>query len=115
MNESDLLLLLDEVRHLRKLVELLAEPAIAQRDSRLRDELKRVTGTSAKNQQSVLLMDGTRAQKDIVAKTGIHKGQLSTMVSKLEETGLITNKNKHPKLTITIPTSFFDANAKPKR
>jgi hypothetical protein len=48
-------LILDEVRHMRKLLELLAEPAIAKRDAKLRDELRRIVGASLKKQQAVFL------------------------------------------------------------
>src|SRR5664279_3341024 len=74
-------ILLEEIRQIRKLLELLAEPAIAQRDARLREELRTIVGTSSKRQQSVLLMDGTRTQTQIVKETSMTKGNLSTMVS----------------------------------
>lgn len=104
--------LLAEVRQMRKLLELLAEPAIAQRDAKLRDELRRIVGSSQKKQQSVLLMDGSRTQAQIVAQTSVHQGDLSVMVGKLESAGLLVDGKKQPKLAISIPSSFFDANAK---
>lgn len=100
--------LLVEIREIRKLIELMAEPAIAQRDARLRDELRKIA-TSAKRQKAVFLMDGSRAQKDIITATSIHKGDLSTIVTKLEEAGLLTGDKKLPKLAISIPQTFFDA------
>ena len=102
-------LLLEEVRQIRKLVELLAEPAIAQRDAKLRQELRRIVGNSARKQQAVFLMNGSSTQAEIVTQTSVHKGDLSTMVGKLEGAGLLADGRKRPKLAINIPPSFFDA------
>ncbi len=99
---------------MRKLLELLAEPAIAQRDAKLRDELRKIVGSSSKKQQSVLLMDGSRTQAQIVAQTAVHQGDLSTMLGKMENTGLLADGKKQPKLAISIPANFFDANAETK-
>ena len=111
MTSEHVLILLEEVHKIRSLLELLAEPAIAQRDAKLRRELRSIVGSSAKKQQSVLLMDGSRTQKEIIAHTSVHKGDLSTMVGKLESAGLLAEGKKHPKLAISIPSNFFDANA----
>lgn len=114
MNDEHGELLLAEARQIRKLLELLAEPAIAQRDAKLRDELRKIVGSSAKKQQSVFLMDGSRTQKDIVDQTSVGKGHLSTMVGQLESAGLLTEGKKHPNLSISIPPNFFDANTRTK-
>lgn len=53
-------------------------------------------------------MDGSRTQKDIVSQTSVHKGELSTMVGKLETAGLLIDDKKYPKLAITIPANFFE-------
>lgn len=102
--------LLREVQKIRELLELLAEPAVAQRDAALRDELRRIVGSSQKKQNAVLLMDGTLAQKDIVAQASINKGNLSTTVSQLEQAGLLADGKKLPKLIIPIPPNFFEFN-----
>ncbi|MBI1814169.1 MAG: hypothetical protein HYR72_04275 [Deltaproteobacteria bacterium] len=99
---------------MRKLLELLAEPAIAQRDAKLRDELRKIVGSSSKKQQSVFLMDGSRTQKQIVGQTSVNQGDLSTLVGKLESAGLLADGKKEPKLAISIPSNFFNANAKPR-
>jgi CRP-like cAMP-binding protein len=106
--------LLQEVRQMRKLLELLAEPAIAQRDAKLRGELRKIVGSSPKRQQSALLMDGSRTQAQIAAQTSVNQGHLSTMVGKLESVGLLADGKKHPKLSISIPPNFFDADAETK-
>ncbi|MCY3018367.1 MAG: hypothetical protein NTW87_04955 [Planctomycetota bacterium] len=114
MTDEHVQLLLEEVRQLRKLVELLAEPAIAQRDAKLRGELRNIVGSSIKKQRSVFLMDGSRTQKQILAQTGVNQGDLSDMVGKLETAGLLADGRKQPKLAISIPPDFFDVNAKAK-
>lgn len=102
--------LLNELRRIRELIELMAEPDIAKRDAALRGKLREIVGSSLKLQQSVLLMDGSRAQKDIVAETSIHKGQLSTAVGKLDNADLLVDGKKLPQLVISIPTNFFESN-----
>jgi DNA-binding MarR family transcriptional regulator len=103
--------LLDEVRHMRKLLELIAEPAVAQRDAKLRQELGRIVGRSKPKQQSVLLMNGKHRQTDIQSKTGINKGHLSTLVSRLSAAELLTEGASLPNLVISIPENFFDIHA----
>jgi hypothetical protein len=114
MTDEHAQLLLEEVRLMRKLLELLAEPAIAQRDAKLRDALRKVVGSGDKKQQSVFLMDGSRTQAEIVSQTGVNQGHLSTMVGKLDIAGLLADGKKQPKLAISIPPNFFDFDAKTK-
>ena len=59
MNDQDAQVLLEEVRQIRKLLELLAEPAIAQRDAKLREELKKIVGSRS-------LSGNPRACRDVV-------------------------------------------------
>jgi hypothetical protein len=100
--------LLREVRQIRQLLELLAEPAIAERDAKLRTELRKIVGTSEKRRRSVHLMDGSRTQAQITGTTSVHKGDLSVMVGKLQAAGLLSGDKKHPKLALTVPANFFD-------
>ena len=110
MNSDQTELLLSEIRQMRKLLELLAEPVIAQRDAKLRGALRDIVGSSAKKQQAVMLMDGSRTQAQIVAQTSVNQGHLSTMVGQFESAGLLLDGKKQPKLAISIPSHFFDAN-----
>jgi hypothetical protein len=103
--------LLEAVRDIRKLLELLAEPAIAQRDAKLRNELRLIVGASKPGQMSVRLMNGKRTQKEIHAETSMNKGNLSTLVSKLSEAKLLTGDPKLPSLAISIPPNFFESDA----
>jgi hypothetical protein len=107
--------ILNELRQMRKLLEVMAEPAIAQRDAKLRDALREVVGSSAKKQQAVMRMDGSRNQAQIVAQTSVDQGDLSKMLGKLEGGGLLADGRKQPKLSISIPSNFFDANPAAKR
>jgi len=107
--------ILNELRQMRKLLEVMAEPAIAQRDAKLRSALRDIVGSSPKKQKSILLMDGTRTQAQIVTETAVSSGHLSTMVGQLESGGLLADGKKKPKLVISIPSNFFDADSEPKR
>ena len=106
MSESDELL--SAVLEIRDLVRLMAEPAIAERDRKLRGDLRRIAGRSAANAQAVLRMDGTRSQTNIHSETGINKGNLSTLIKKLSEARLIAGDARRPKLTISVPSNFFE-------
>ena len=106
MDEQDALL--KAVLEIRDLVRLMAEPAIAQRDQKLRAELRRIVGKSAASSKSVLLMDGSRTQAEIQRQTKMNQGSLSTLVKRLSDGELLTNDGKKPKLAISIPHNFFE-------
>jgi hypothetical protein len=53
-------------------------------------------------------MDGTRTQADIARETSIQKSHLSTLVKQLRDRKLVDGDA--PKLTISVPTNFFDIN-----
>ena len=94
---------------MRDLLRLLAEPAIAERDKKLRDSLRAIAGiASGKKASAIVLMDGSRTQADIVKDCGIAKGQLSELVKKLKEEGLLINDPKLPELAISLPANFFE-------
>jgi len=103
--------LLKAVQEIRELVRLMAEPAIAARDQKLRAELKRIVGKSIANSKSVFLMDGNRAQADIQREAKINQGNLSTLVKRLAGSKLLSGDGKKPKLAISIPSNFFDDGA----
>jgi hypothetical protein len=100
--------LLKAVHEIRDLIQLLAEPAIAERDKKLRTELRRIVGKSAQKSKAVLLMDGSHAQRDISSDTGISSGNLSTFVKQLNNAKLLSGDGKEPKLAISIPPNFFE-------
>lgn len=104
MNEQTELL-----REMRDLLLVMAEPALAKRDERLRTGLKELVGRSKPAAKSVLLMDGSRSQAQIKNESGIDQGHLSRLVKGLREAGLIGKDAKeNPKLVIAIPPNFFD-------
>jgi hypothetical protein len=72
MSDSDQLL--SAVQEIRDLVRLMAEPAIAERDRKLRAELKQVVGKSVPKSKSVSFMDGSRTQATSSAKPKSIKG-----------------------------------------
>ena len=99
--------ILSAIREIRDLIRLMAEPAIAERDRKLRGELRRVVGRSAGKQRSVLLMDGTRSQAEILREIQINQGDLSTLVKKLAAAKLLSGDGRRPKLAISVPVDFF--------
>lgn len=106
--------LLETVRKICGLLELLAEDKIAQRDAKQRAVLFEIVGTSVAKQKSVLLMDGTRTQAEIQRATSVNQGHLSTMVGKLHRAKLLLDDTKKPSLAISIPSNLFESHAEAK-
>jgi|WetSurMetagenome_2_1015567.scaffolds.fasta_scaffold205416_2 hypothetical protein len=105
-NSEQMLLVLTEMRDLMRLI---AEPAIAQRDKKYREELRAIAGNAlGKKAKAIVLMDGTRKQTDIVKECGINAGDLSVLVKKLNAASLLVDDPKQPKLAISIPANFFE-------
>jgi DNA-binding MarR family transcriptional regulator len=100
--------LLSAIVEIRDLVRLMAEPQIAARDQKLRDELIRIVGKGAAKTKAALLMNGAHNQTAIRAQTGINQGNLSTLVKELGKSKLLTGDPKQPKLAISIPSDFFE-------
>lgn len=103
--------LLGAVREIRDILLLMAEPAIAERDKKLRDELRRIVGNGAAKAAAVLLMDGSRTQAAIRSESGMNQGNLSTLVKRLDDSKLLLGQVKQPKLAISIPANFFQNGA----
>jgi hypothetical protein len=102
MNEQTELL-----REIRDLFRLVAEPAIAKRDEKLRTALRELVGKSKQRVKASLLMDGNRSQAAIQKEAGFDKGNLSRFIKELRGAALIGMEDK-PKLVIPIPTNFFE-------
>ena len=97
------------LREIRDLLLVMAEPALAKRDQRLREALVEIVGKSKARTNAVLLMDGSRPQAVIKKESGIDQGDLSRTVKALREANLVAKgDDKHPKLVITIPPNFFE-------
>jgi hypothetical protein len=101
--------MLNVLTEMRDLLRLIAEPAIAQRDKKLRESLRGIAGSATgKKAKAILLMDGTKAQATIVKECGINKGDLSALVKKLKVSELLTGDPKQPQLAISIPPKYFE-------
>lgn len=100
--------ILSAMYEIRDLIRLMAEPAIAERDRKLRNDLRKIVGKSAPKARSVMVMDGTRTQRAIIDQTGINQGDLSALVKRLKQSKLISEDAKHPSLLISVPSNFFD-------
>ena len=103
-HSSEILTALNEIRDL---IRLMAEPAIAERDRKLRAELRRIVGNSQPKGRAVLLMDGSRSQRAIHKEAPIHEGNLSTLVKQLKDAKLLSGDGNKPKLAISLPSNFF--------
>jgi hypothetical protein len=93
---------------IRDLLRVAAEPIMAKRDAKARAALRAIVGKSQKKANSVLRMDGSKAQSEIIREAGIDQGDLSRLVKALGKASLIASDEKHPKLTISIPPNFFE-------
>ena len=100
--------ILAAICEIRDLVRLIAEPQIAARDKKLRDEFVRVVGKSAIRRKAALAMDGTRTQGEIIKQSGMNQGNLSRMIKELAKGQLLNGDPKKPKLAFPIPANFFD-------
>lgn len=99
---------LELLTEIRDLLQIMAEPALAKRDAKLRASLRTVVGSSGKKAKATLLMDGTRSQSVIVKQSGMDKGNLSRLVKALAIAQLISADEKHPALLLRVPPTFFD-------
>jgi hypothetical protein len=99
------------LKEIRDLLRLIAEPALAKRDERMRTALQEIVGKSKRKADAVLLMNGTRQQSEIRKLCGIDMGDLSRLVKALRTTGLIDTDDKHPKLLIYLPPNFSFSDA----
>jgi hypothetical protein len=96
------------LREIRDLLLVIAEPALAKRDERLREALTQIVGKSKAKAKAVVLMDGSRNQATIKKESGIDFGALSRCVKALRTASLIRKDDQHPRLVITIPPNFFE-------
>jgi hypothetical protein len=99
---------------IRDLLRLIAEPALAKRDARLRTSLQQVIGKSKQKAEAVALMDGTRSQAAIRKDCGIDDGNLSRLVKALRKAELIGPDDKHPNLVFPAPSNLRDTVDKDK-
>ena len=106
MNEDTELL-----REIRDLLRVIAEPALAKRDERLRALLSEVVGKSQVTAKAVLLMDGSKSQAAIRKESGIDGGNLSRLTKALRAKGLI-EASEEPRLVISVPPDFFERSEK---
>ena len=95
------------LREVRDLLRVIAEPALAERDKKIRKELREVVGRSKQKADAVLLMNGKRSQAELRNAAGMDSGNLSRLVGTLRGKGLIKSDEGHPELVISIPSNFF--------
>lgn len=96
------------LREMRDLLRVMAEPALAERDKKLRTALLGVVGNSKQRAEVVILMDGKKSQADLRKQSGMDSGNMSRLVTALRAKQLIKADDKYPDLVIAIPPNFFD-------
>ena len=97
------------LREIRDLLLVIAEPALAKRDEKFRESLTKIVGRSKPAAKAVLIMDGSRNQKQIRDESGIDAGNLSRYIKELRAASLINkDERQNPKLVIAIPPNFFE-------
>lgn len=100
------------LREMRDLLRVIAEPALAERNERLKASLLGIVGRSKTKAKAVLLMDGSRSRPAICKDSGIDQGDLSRLAKALRAKALIAADEKEPKLVISIPPDFFENSEK---
>jgi DNA-binding MarR family transcriptional regulator len=93
---------------IRDLLEVIAEPALAKRDAKLRSSLRDIVGGSEKRAKAVQLMDGSRSQATIAKEAGFDQGNVSRLVKALAAADLISTDEKLPKLLLKVSSRFFE-------
>jgi hypothetical protein len=96
------------LREIRDLLRLIAEPALAKRDERLRASLQELVGKSKQKAEVVVLIDGTRSQADIRKAAGVDPGNFNRLVTALREAELIGPDERRPKLVFPAPSNLID-------
>jgi DNA-binding MarR family transcriptional regulator len=99
---------LELLTEIRDLLQLMAEPAIAKRDAKLRAALRDVIGGNENRARVIQLMNGTRSQADIAKESGYDKGSLSKLIKAMDAAKLVSLEDKSPRLLISVPARFFD-------
>ena len=97
---------LDLLLEIRDLLRLIAEPQLAERDRKWRDELRKIAGKGEKNIKGVLLMNGSRSQAMIAKEIPMDVGQLSKLVKALRTANLLSG-NENPEVVIPVTESIF--------
>lgn len=92
---------------IRDLLQVIAEPAIAQRDAKLRSALRSIIGGNEKRAKAIQLMDGSRSQVTIAKESGYDRGDVNRAVKALLAAKLVS-ADGNPRLLITVPPRFFD-------
>ena len=95
------------LREMRDLLLVIAEPALAKRDEKLRAELAEIVGRNKSKARAVLLMDGSKAASAISKDARIDPGDLSRLTKALRAEALVSD-GKQPKLLVSIPSTFFE-------
>lgn len=92
---------------IRDLLQVMAEPALAERDKKLRASLREIVGSGSKKAKAALLMDGSRTQSALAKEAGIDASNVSRLIKSLADAKLVSDL-KQPKLMVKVPATFFE-------
>lgn len=96
------------LREMRDLLRVMAEPALAERDKKLRAALIEAVGKSKRKAEVVLLMNGSRTKAELHKESGMDQGDVTRLVIALRAKELLKDDEKRPELVISIPPNFFE-------
>lgn len=96
------------LREMRDFLRIMAEPALAERDKKLRASLREIIGKSKRRAEVVLLMNGLRTKAELSKESGMDQGDVSRLVAALRAAELLKADDKHPELVISLPANFFE-------
>lgn len=99
--------LLTAVLEIKQLLKLIAEPHLAQRDSKRRAALRESVGKSAWKRKAVSLLDGTKTQTELRQILKVDASDMSKFVKALRSAELLADGEK-PLLALEIPKNFFE-------
>lgn len=93
---------------IRDLLQIIAEPQLADRDRKARQRIREVAGRSGKKQAAVLLMDGTRSRSEISQQSELDSGNLSRFIAELREAGVLAEPDGKAKTVCPLPPTLFE-------
>ena len=91
---------------IRDLLMVIAEPQLAERDRKIREELKKIGG-GEKKQAAILAMADGNDRKNVMTISGIDGSNLTKLVTELTSVAALEPHDTVLKLRCRIPQDFF--------
>jgi phosphoenolpyruvate-protein kinase (PTS system EI component) len=103
-NDSEVIELL---RDIKSLLEVLAEPKLQEREKSARDILRRIAGRSEPKRAALLLMNGQLTRQEIIKSTQIDPAEMTRLTKAVLAEGLLTEKAGKPAVLVRSLNSLF--------